>query len=69
MSSPTKQGPEDRVVIKDNFGDKGDIIDSGSVTENKVSPEMREVLKLPEIKLPASKKLAENTTFPEYFNQ
>ena len=56
MSSPTKQGPEDRVIIKDNFGDKGDIIDSGSVTENKVSPEMREVLKLPEIKLPVSKK-------------
>ena len=65
MSSPTKQGPEDRVVIKDNFGDNGDIVDSGSVTENKVAPEMREALKLPDIKLPVSKKQAENTVFPE----
>lgn len=56
MSSPTKQGPEDRIVIRDNFGDDGDIVDSGSVTESKVPLEAREALKLPEIKLPASKK-------------
>jgi len=56
MSLPTKQSQENRIIIKDNFGDDGDIVESGNFTENKVPHELRETLKLPEIKLPLSKK-------------